>query len=57
MIAIFCTVVQSVIQGVALNIEVLPFLKGRVLHESKPRATQTHHCDTQCNTHELPELH
>jgi F420-0:gamma-glutamyl ligase-like protein len=32
MITIFCTVVLSVIQGIALNIGVLPFLKGRVLH-------------------------
>jgi hypothetical protein len=30
MITIFCTVVLSVIQGVALNTEVLPFSKGRV---------------------------
>jgi hypothetical protein len=32
MITIFCTVVLSVIQGVALNIVVLPFSKGRALH-------------------------
>jgi hypothetical protein len=32
MITIFCTVVLSVIQGVALNIGVLPLAKGRVLH-------------------------
>jgi hypothetical protein len=31
-ITIFCTVVLSVIQGVALNTKVLPFSKGRVLH-------------------------
>jgi hypothetical protein len=29
MITIFCTMVLSVIQGVALNIGVLPFSKGR----------------------------
>jgi hypothetical protein len=33
MITIFCTVVLSVIQGVALNIGVLPFSKGRALHQ------------------------
>jgi hypothetical protein len=32
MITIFCTVVLSVIQGVALNTGVLPFSKGRALH-------------------------
>jgi hypothetical protein len=32
MIAIFYTVVLSVIQGVALNTRVLPFSKGRALH-------------------------
>jgi hypothetical protein len=31
MITIFCTVVLLVIQGVALNTEVLPFSKGRAL--------------------------
>jgi hypothetical protein len=31
MTTIFCTVVLSVIQGVALNTGVLPFSKGRVL--------------------------
>jgi hypothetical protein len=31
MITKFCTVVLSVIQGIALNIGVLPFSKGRVL--------------------------
>jgi hypothetical protein len=31
MITIFCTVVLSVIQGVALNTGVLPFSKGRAL--------------------------
>jgi hypothetical protein len=31
--AIFCTVVLSVIQGVALNTGVLPLLKGRTLHQ------------------------
>jgi hypothetical protein len=31
-IMIFCTVVLSVIQGVALNTGVLPLAKGRVLH-------------------------
>ena len=30
---IFCTVVLSVIQGVALNTGVLPLLKGRALQE------------------------
>jgi hypothetical protein len=32
MTTIFCTVVLSVIQGVALNTGVLPFSKGRALH-------------------------
>jgi hypothetical protein len=32
MITIFCTVVLSVIQGVALNTGVLPLAKGRALH-------------------------
>jgi hypothetical protein len=32
MITIFCTVVLSVIQGVALNTVVLPLSKGRTLH-------------------------
>jgi hypothetical protein len=31
MITIFCTVVLSVIQGVALNTRVLPLAKGRAL--------------------------
>jgi hypothetical protein len=31
MITIFCTVVLSVFQGIALNTEVLPFSKGRAL--------------------------
>jgi hypothetical protein len=31
MITIFCTVVLLVIQGVALNIGILPLAKGRVL--------------------------
>jgi hypothetical protein len=31
MITIFCTMVLSVIQGVALNTGVLPFSKGRAL--------------------------
>jgi hypothetical protein len=31
---IFCTVVLLVIQGVALNIGVMPFSKGRTLHRS-----------------------
>jgi hypothetical protein len=34
MITIFCTVVLSVIQGVALNTGVLPFSKGRALHKA-----------------------
>jgi hypothetical protein len=32
MITIFCTMVLLVIQGVALNIGVMPFSKGRTLH-------------------------
>jgi hypothetical protein len=32
MITIFYTVVLSVMQGVALNTGVLPFFKGRALH-------------------------
>ena len=31
MITIFCTVVLSVIQGIALNTDVLPLVKGRAL--------------------------
>jgi hypothetical protein len=33
MITIFCIVVLSVIQGVALNTGVMPFSKGRTLHK------------------------
>jgi hypothetical protein len=32
MITIFCTVVLSLIQGIALNTGVLSFSKGRALH-------------------------
>jgi hypothetical protein len=35
MITKFCTVVLSVIQGIAFNIGVLPFSKGRALQEIK----------------------
>jgi hypothetical protein len=38
MMTIFCTVVLSVIQGVALNTGVLPFSKGRALHVSRQMA-------------------
>jgi hypothetical protein len=37
MITIFCTVVLSVIQGVAHNTGVLPFSKGRALQRFSPR--------------------
>ena len=32
MITIFCTMVLSVIQGIALNTGILPFSKGKALH-------------------------
>ena len=37
MITIFCSVVLSVIQGIALNTGVLPFSKGRALQPPHPR--------------------
>jgi hypothetical protein len=39
MITIFCSVVLSVIQGVAHNTGVLPFSKGRALHYDDPDAS------------------
>jgi hypothetical protein len=41
MITTFCTVVLSVIQGVALNTRVLPFSKGRALQRRLYRLHQT----------------
>jgi hypothetical protein len=41
-ITIICTVVLSVIQGIALNTGVLPFLKGRTLHKGKTSGSVLH---------------
>ena len=61
MITIFCTVVLSVIQGIALNTGVLPFSKGRALQEFT-HTSQTRHSynfattewsDNRMNPHNL----